>query len=115
MQSLSIFRDFSGGSILVPILVLICLWFILRELRNWYWKHNEMVSLLEKIERNTRKDFSSDSLNSAKKVGESSAWEGTSLNKQEIDSFMKSRKGKILLIILYSLILSVFLFILFFQ
>lgn len=33
----------------------ILLWLVIREFMTWYWKVNEMVTLLKKIEENTRK------------------------------------------------------------
>lgn len=41
---------------LVIVITVVCLiLLLLREVRTWYWKQNEIVSLLKKIEQNTRK------------------------------------------------------------
>ena len=37
------------NDIIMIFLVLVILWLLLREVRNWYWKHNKMVSLLREI------------------------------------------------------------------
>jgi hypothetical protein len=39
------------GFLLIAIIIL-----LIREIVTWYWKINRIVSLLEKIERNTRRD-----------------------------------------------------------
>lgn len=40
--------------VIIIIFGIIILYFILRELRTWYWKINRQIELLEKIEKNTR-------------------------------------------------------------
>ncbi len=42
------------STLLVFLIGAFLLFFILRELFTWYWKINEVVALLEKIEQNTR-------------------------------------------------------------
>ncbi len=54
------FADYFIASLLssaLPILLIgtVAL-FILREVLTWYWKINKMVDLLEKIEKNTRRE-----------------------------------------------------------
>lgn len=29
--------------------ILLLLWILLREVRNWYWKHNQMILLMQEI------------------------------------------------------------------
>ena len=38
------------------IAILVGILFALRELNTWYWKINKAIELLEKIEKNTRKN-----------------------------------------------------------
>lgn len=40
--------------IIIIVLGIIIIYFILREVRTWYWKINEQIELLKKIEENTR-------------------------------------------------------------
>ncbi|MFH1536493.1 MAG: hypothetical protein ABID45_00730 [Patescibacteria group bacterium] len=40
----------------VFIVSLIILFILIRKIVTWYWKINEIVKLLNRIERNTRKD-----------------------------------------------------------
>ena len=42
--------------ILIWIVIGIVLFFLVREILLWYWKVNKAIELLEKIEKNTRKD-----------------------------------------------------------
>ncbi|EKE11604.1 MAG: hypothetical protein ACD_15C00047G0002 [uncultured bacterium] len=42
--------------IAILILIAISFAFLIREIALWYWKVNDVIDLLEKIERNTRKD-----------------------------------------------------------
>jgi hypothetical protein len=44
------------GDVLIGIGIVILITFIGREVALWYWKVNKIVSLLEKIEKNTNKD-----------------------------------------------------------
>lgn len=44
-----------GLSLVFGIFVFIFIWLALREVRTWYWKTNEMIELLKKIEENTKK------------------------------------------------------------
>lgn len=46
-------------SIVLWIIGLLVLFLITRELITWYWKINEIVSLLKKIEENTRPNIPS--------------------------------------------------------
>jgi hypothetical protein len=42
--------------IIIIILIAIAFAFLIREIALWYWKINDIIDLLEKIELNTRKD-----------------------------------------------------------
>lgn len=49
MDSYNYFTNFKGQYIIYTLAILGGLWFLLRELRNWYWKHNQMISLMQEI------------------------------------------------------------------
>lgn len=36
---------------LYAIVIIFIFWILLRELRNWYWKRNQMISLMEEISK----------------------------------------------------------------
>lgn len=42
--------------------VAIFIFLLLREIFTWYWKINKIISLLEKIEKNTRSEIENESL-----------------------------------------------------
>lgn len=48
--------SFGTDPLLFVFLVLVG-FFVVRELLTWYWKTNRIVSLLEQIDENTRKDI----------------------------------------------------------
>ena len=37
--------------LIIAICILLIAWFVFRELRTWYWKINDIVRLLERIDR----------------------------------------------------------------
>src|SRR5689334_1519374 len=41
--------------VIVGILIIIGIWFLIRELLNWYWKINLRIALLEKISQQLEK------------------------------------------------------------
>ena len=41
---------------IIAIIVMITLFLIGREIVTWYWKINKIIRLLDRIERNTRKE-----------------------------------------------------------
>jgi len=42
------------STILIVILILFIIWLLVREIKTWYWKINDIVSLLKRIDDNTR-------------------------------------------------------------
>ena len=46
----------NGFIVIMSIFFAIVIWIGLREVMTWYWKINRIVDLLEKIEKNTRRD-----------------------------------------------------------
>jgi hypothetical protein len=40
---------FNGKTYIFVFGVIVSVWLLARELRNWYWKHNDMISLMEEI------------------------------------------------------------------
>jgi hypothetical protein len=46
------------AGILLAIIIIICLFLLFREVMTWYWKINKIVSLLEKIDNNTKPEVS---------------------------------------------------------
>jgi len=53
---MNLFQFFTGGNIFITLGIFLLLFFVFREIFTWYWKVNKMVSLLEQIEENTRKE-----------------------------------------------------------
>lgn len=41
-------------------ILLVLLFFIIREFATWYWKQNHIIKLLKQIEENTRKESNND-------------------------------------------------------
>jgi len=41
---------FSGASITMYAIILFVLWIVVRELRTWYWKINELIRILKSID-----------------------------------------------------------------
>jgi len=57
---MNIYSIISGSTLLsylTIIWLIIFFIFIIREIALWYWKINRIVALLEKIEKNTRKNI----------------------------------------------------------
>jgi len=45
-----------GLIILLLIIAWLAIWLLVREIRTWYWKINEILVLLKKIEENTNQN-----------------------------------------------------------
>jgi hypothetical protein len=69
MESHKYFDNFTLLYIIYAAIILLVIWLLLREVMNWYWKHNQMVSLMQEIsEKLTRLDYSINKLNSKGKT-----------------------------------------------
>ncbi|OHB14686.1 MAG: hypothetical protein A2431_00560 [Candidatus Zambryskibacteria bacterium RIFOXYC1_FULL_39_10] len=49
-------NNFLSSESFIFLLVAIIFFIIVREILTWYWKINKAIRILERIERNTRKD-----------------------------------------------------------
>jgi len=52
----SLFRNINLVQILITLGIIVLVFLLIREILTWYWKINKVVSLLEDIKRNTRKE-----------------------------------------------------------
>lgn len=67
MDSHNYFDNFTLLYIIYGAIILLVIWLLLREIMNWYWKHNQMVSLMQEIsEKLTRLDNSINKQNNNK-------------------------------------------------
>ena len=54
---LEVYKSIFGNgpfSLIVPLLIILVLFLVIREITTWYWKINKIISLLEEIRDNTR-------------------------------------------------------------
>ena len=49
MDSYNYSNLFNGTKFLYAIVAILVIWLLLREVRNWYWKHNDMIFLMQEI------------------------------------------------------------------
>ncbi|OHA87735.1 MAG: hypothetical protein A3A96_02105 [Candidatus Zambryskibacteria bacterium RIFCSPLOWO2_01_FULL_39_39] len=49
-------NNFLSSESFIFLLVAIIFFIVVREILTWYWKINKAIRILERIERNTRKD-----------------------------------------------------------
>lgn len=50
------FLGINSGNFILILLGVIIFFFLIREILTWYWKINKVIRILERIERNTRKE-----------------------------------------------------------
>lgn len=54
METVTDIIESKGLIILLLIIAWLIIWLLVREIKTWYWKINEILVLLKKIEENTR-------------------------------------------------------------
>jgi len=80
---------------LYAIVIIFIFWILLRELRNWYWKHNQMISLMEEISKKlTTLDNSINQQNNNATKIEVSPLENASINEEVIKKKLIEKKPK---------------------
>jgi len=111
------YMDFFNSLIFSPGFLLfvgitILLFLIFREIVTWYWKQNEIVDLLKKIEANTRKDSGGELASASANDRKPEQWAG-----REAAVFLRNFSGKhrkvlstLLIVLLFVIAIAVIFF-----
>ena len=93
------FNNLTLFYIIYAVFVLLVIWLLLREVMNWYWKHNQMVSLMQEIsEKLTRLDNSINNQNNNKGKTENFDPDNTPIKEDDIEKKIIEKKLKLYIV-----------------
>jgi hypothetical protein len=99
-QSVSNFSNFfSLNNIVISLGVFLLVFFILREVLTWYWKINEVITLLKQIKHNTSKDVDGSSQSIVQNTGFTEKEIGANAGSSFKNFFQNNKNLPIILII----------------